>query len=127
MKDLTMTENTHGELNDALRSALDAAAQEEMREQHLQTLRRAANSLQSSKVDLSTRSALDDALPTLIATFGAALIGAAADKKSLLRYAGALPGTIDVIGRARRNQDFSELVVPLIAAVAGAAAPALIK
>lgn len=70
---------------------------------------------------------LRQAFPMLLATVGAALLGASAEKGSPLRYAGAVPGLIDLFAKSQAKRDSSELVISLGTAAAGGAAPALIK
>jgi|GEM_PF-5933395 len=82
---------------------------------------------EAGKLATGSPSTFKQAVPTLIATFGAALVAAAAEKGSPLRFAGAVPGVIDAVNKAREKRDFNEIALPLASAAAGAAAPALIK
>jgi hypothetical protein len=68
-----------------------------------------------------------NAIPTILATVGAALLGASVEKGSILRYAGAVPGVIDLFDKARRTHDAGEVIIPLVTSASGAAAPVLIK
>jgi hypothetical protein len=71
--------------------------------------------------------ALKQALPTIMATVAASLLGAAAERGSVLRYAGAVPGAIELVARIRDKQDTKELTVPFLSSALGAAGPMLIK
>jgi hypothetical protein len=71
--------------------------------------------------------ALREAIPTLIATVAAGLLGAAAEKGSALRFAGSVPGAIDLVAKLREKRDAKELAVPFVTSALGAAGPMLIK
>src|SRR5262245_56915618 len=115
-----MMTTTQEELEQLVQQALQPETDAANRRQRAQILRRIIDRLEASPEEPGEEGdSFKQAIPVLIATFGAALIGAAAPKGSVLRYAGAVPGTIDLFAKAQERRDFNQLVIPLTAAAAG--------